>query len=100
MWFHYPPHTQVTGGNISSLSQRLDTFNVVPAVESAIAQRITNNGTIIGLAFSAELVSFQPYADCVTEEERECTISNLGLRCETPDLEYIMAVSIYSIYQV
>ncbi len=73
---------------------------MVPAVESAIAQRITNNGTIIGLAFSAELVGFQPYADCVTEEERECTISNLGLRCETPDLEYIMAVSIYSIYQV
>ncbi len=67
----------------------------MPAVESAIAQRITDNGTILGLSFEAELRGFEPYSECVTLIERECTISDEGARCETPDLPYIMTVSYY-----
>ncbi len=86
-------HSQIMGTSVSALTERLDTFDVVPAIESAISQRITDNGTILGLSFGAELRGFEPYSECVTKMERTCPIGTQANRCETPDLDYIIAVS-------
>ncbi len=54
-----------------------------------------SNSTITGMAFSGELRELELYSNCVTRVERECTISSSGMRCETPDLDYILTVSKY-----
>ena len=92
---HPPTHTHTHTNreqvqlNVSALSQQLHSLDVTPAVESAIAERIASDGTIIGLNFSVILMDFEPYADCQTSIERQCTISATSSVCETPTLRYI-----------
>ena len=45
--------------------------------------------SIIGLNFSVVLMDFEPYTDCQTSIERQCTISATASVCETPALQYI-----------
>ena len=86
---HMCAHTQGTNTNVSVLSQELNSLNITPAVESAIAERITSDDTIIGLNFSAVLMDFEPYTDCQTTIERQCSISSFVSLCETVQLRYI-----------
>lgn len=79
---------QSTSLNVSDLTQQLNSLNVTPAIESAISERITTDGTILGVNFSAVLMDFEPYSDCISQVERSCEVQSNHL-CETPDADYI-----------
>ncbi len=65
-------------------------FNVVPDIEEAISNRITQDGTVIGANFSAVLTNFEPDFGCTTTMERTCILTAVADKCETSDNQYFI----------